>query len=64
MVNSIGALPNPEAVLGVEGVHLHCYGKAPRRGRKVGHATLVEGDADRLGPRLEELRRALPADDG
>jgi 5-(carboxyamino)imidazole ribonucleotide synthase len=64
MVNSIGTLPDPEAVLGVEGVHLHCYGKSPRPGRKVGHATLVADDADRLGSRLEELRRALPADDG
>ena len=40
MVNLIGALPDPAAVLAIPGAHLHLYGKQPRAGRKVGHVTL------------------------
>jgi len=43
MVNLIGALPDAEAVLAVDGAHLHVYGKAPRPGRKVGHVTVTGG---------------------
>ena len=64
MVNCIGALPDPAAVLAVDGAHLHRYGKAPRRGRKVGHVTVVAPDATTLETRLTALRKALPADDG
>lgn len=41
MVNWIGRLPDPTAVFGLPGVHWHDYGKSPRPGRKVGHATVV-----------------------
>lgn len=41
MVNLIGEIPPRSALLALEGVHLHDYGKAPRPGRKVGHCTLV-----------------------
>ncbi len=41
MVNSIGDLPDPAAILAIEGAHLHRYGKAPRPGRKVGHVTIT-----------------------
>ncbi len=40
MLNLVGALPDPAAVLAVPGAHLHLYGKAPRAGRKLGHVTL------------------------
>jgi len=40
MVNFIGAMPNAADVLKVGGAHLHDYGKAPRPGRKLGHATV------------------------
>ena len=40
MVNFIGQLPDPAQVLAVPGAHLHLYGKEPRPGRKLGHATL------------------------
>ena len=53
MVNLIGTLPDPAAVLAVPGTHLHLYGKKARPGRKVGHVT-VAGDAadvDRLRDR-------------
>ncbi len=47
MVNFIGRLPEPAAVLAVPGAHLHVYGKDPRPGRKVGHATVrAQGDGE------------------
>jgi 5-(carboxyamino)imidazole ribonucleotide synthase len=45
MVNFIGAMPNAADVLSVEGAHFHDYGKAPRPGRKLGHATVC-GDSE------------------
>ncbi|MCA1702593.1 MAG: ATP-grasp domain-containing protein, partial [Actinobacteria bacterium] len=40
MVNLIGDLPDPAAVLAIEGAHLHLYDKEARPGRKVGHVTI------------------------
>jgi len=40
MLNWIGALPDANQVLREPGGHWHDYGKSPRAGRKVGHATL------------------------
>jgi 5-(carboxyamino)imidazole ribonucleotide synthase len=64
MVNCIGALPDPADVLTVQGAHLHRYGKQLRRGRKVGHVTVVAGDDVELEDRLKSLRAVLPADEG
>ena len=64
MVNCIGALPDPAAVLAVEGAHLHRYGKSLRTGRKVGHVTVVADDRDELARRVAALERVLPADNG
>ena len=55
MVNLIGALPDPAAVLAIPGAHLHLYGKQPRAGRKVGHITIR---ADERGAQLELQRLA------
>jgi 5-(carboxyamino)imidazole ribonucleotide synthase len=63
MVNCIGALPDPTAVLRIEGAHLHRYGKALRPGRKVGHVTVVATERDVLDERLAELAAAMPGDD-
>jgi 5-(carboxyamino)imidazole ribonucleotide synthase len=72
MLNWIGAMPDAAAVLREPGGHWHDYGKAPRDGRKVGHATLraddpVElaavlarvGDALGRGPQVAPVLRAL-----
>jgi 5-(carboxyamino)imidazole ribonucleotide synthase len=59
MVNLIGELPDPAAVLAVPGAHLHFYAKAPRPGRKVGHITITAADEAELEPRLAQLRPAL-----
>jgi 5-(carboxyamino)imidazole ribonucleotide synthase len=59
MLNLIGTLPDPARVLGVEGAHLHLYGKEPRPGRKLGHVTLRAGDASVLRERLALLQGIL-----
>ena len=53
MVNLVGEVPPLRRLLEVEGARVHVYGKAPRPGRKVGHVTLVEPDAERLRRLLE-----------
>jgi 5-(carboxyamino)imidazole ribonucleotide synthase len=59
MVNLIGELPDPAAVLVVDGAHLHRYAKAPRPGRKVGHITVNAADPGALESRLTALDAAL-----
>ena len=56
MVNCIGALPDPEAVLAVSNTHLHAYGKEPRPGRKVGHLTVTATNPDELDALLVRLQ--------
>jgi 5-(carboxyamino)imidazole ribonucleotide synthase len=55
MVNCIGAMPDPAAVLAVPGAHLHDYAKAPRPGRKVGHVTVTAPGARELHERVARL---------
>jgi 5-(carboxyamino)imidazole ribonucleotide synthase len=62
MINCIGALPDPAAVLAVPGAHLHRYAKAPRPGRKVGHVTVTAADEHTLAERVRAVRAVLPAD--
>jgi 5-(carboxyamino)imidazole ribonucleotide synthase len=62
MVNCIGVMPEPAAVLAVPGAHLHDYGKSPRRGRKLGHVTVTATDDAELDTRLEAVLPLIPAD--
>jgi 5-(carboxyamino)imidazole ribonucleotide synthase len=55
MLNWIGAMPDATPVLREAGGHWHDYGKEPRAGRKVGHATLR---ADAPVELAESLRRS------
>jgi 5-(carboxyamino)imidazole ribonucleotide synthase len=55
MVNFIGGKPESERVLAVENTHLHLYGKAPRKGRKVAHATVRAVNNDTLEPLKKKL---------
>ncbi|MGK0674384.1 MAG: 5-(carboxyamino)imidazole ribonucleotide synthase [Halothiobacillaceae bacterium] len=55
MLNFIGELPPIERVLALPNVHFHNYGKTPRPGRKVGHATLVADDEAERDARMAEL---------
>jgi 5-(carboxyamino)imidazole ribonucleotide synthase len=56
MVNFIGRMPEASAVLALEGTHFHDYGKSPRPGRKLGHATAL---APTAGARERRLKRLL-----
>jgi 5-(carboxyamino)imidazole ribonucleotide synthase len=68
MVNLIGRLPAPPDVLAVPGTHLHFYGKKPRAGRKLGHATIWADSEEEVRRRLHRLmplvRAAPPGDPG
>ncbi len=59
MVNLVGSLPDPAAVLGIAGARLHRYGKSPRPGRKLGHVTLTADTRAELHLQRERLRRAI-----
>lgn len=59
MLNWIGEMPDAAAVLGEAGGHWHDYGKEPRAGRKVGHATLRADQAMVLAEALERVGLAL-----
>jgi 5-(carboxyamino)imidazole ribonucleotide synthase len=59
MLNWIGELPDAAPVLAEPRAHWHDYGKSPRAGRKVGHATLCARDHAEMAERLARVARAL-----
>ncbi|MFT4178419.1 MAG: 5-(carboxyamino)imidazole ribonucleotide synthase [Thermomonas sp.] len=59
MLNWIGEMPDAMPVLREAGGHWHDYGKSPRDGRKVGHATLRADSADALADALRRVGDAL-----
>jgi 5-(carboxyamino)imidazole ribonucleotide synthase len=59
MLNWIGELPSPLPVLADACGHWHDYGKSPRAGRKVGHATLRADSPVQLAEALERCGQAL-----
>jgi len=63
MLNWIGAMPDASAVLREAGGHWHDYGKSPRAGRKVGHATLRADSAAELAEALQRVGVALGRED-
>ena len=48
MFNWIGEMPDRERAMKIPGLHWHDYGKSPRPGRKIGHATLTASGEDEL----------------
>lgn len=62
MFNWIGDLPQAEPVLATADAHWHDYGKQPRPGRKVGHATVCASEAGQLAQRLQGIAHALQRD--
>jgi 5-(carboxyamino)imidazole ribonucleotide synthase len=62
MLNWIGALPSATPVLAEPCGHWHDYGKAPREGRKVGHATFRADSRQTLSEALQRAGRALDQD--
>lgn len=59
MLNWIGAMPVAAPVLREAGGHWHDYGKQPRAGRKVGHATLRAEHPAELAASLRRVGEAL-----
>ena len=59
MLNWIGVLPERDKLLSIPGAHWHDYGKSPRAGRKVGHATVCAPDSASLAQRLQRLGDTL-----
>jgi len=59
MLNWVGGMPDPAPVLAEAGGFWHDYGKSPRPGRKVGHATLRADDDAALAAALERVGVAL-----
>lgn len=55
MVNFIGGLPETKRILALPHTHLHLYDKAPRKGRKVAHATVRAESAEQLAELLSPL---------
>jgi 5-(carboxyamino)imidazole ribonucleotide synthase len=62
MLNWIGEMPSPLPVLGEACGHWHDYGKSPREGRKVGHATLRADSANELAAAITRVGQALGRD--
>lgn len=63
MVNFIGGLPSTESVLGIANAHHHLYGKSPRKGRKVAHATVRSDTPEQYTQSLHELVKLAKATD-
>jgi 5-(carboxyamino)imidazole ribonucleotide synthase len=64
MLNLLGAVPPPAAVLAEPGAHLHLYDKAPRPGRKLGHVNVVGEDAAEIEATCARIAAATPAGAG
>ena len=58
MLNWVGNLPDSQSLLSEPIAHWHDYGKAPRAGRKVGHATMC-GEPAEVRAGLSRLAAAL-----
>lgn len=59
MLNWVGTLPDREPVLASPYGHWHDYGKAPREGRKVGHATWCAEDREQLARAMHDIGESL-----
>ncbi|MEI8208061.1 MAG: 5-(carboxyamino)imidazole ribonucleotide synthase [Methylococcales bacterium] len=55
MVNFIGNVPTTEEILAIPNVHVHLYDKAPRKGRKVAHATVRAETTEQLDSLVKQL---------
>jgi len=59
MENLIGSLPADLQLLQEAGYFVHEYGKTARPGRKLGHITLIAGDADSCERKLQALHEIM-----
>ncbi|MFM8980086.1 MAG: 5-(carboxyamino)imidazole ribonucleotide synthase [Planctomycetia bacterium] len=61
MVNLVGSVPPLEALLAIEGAHVHLYGKDARPARKLGHVTVVAASAAERDRRLSAVQALVEA---
>jgi 5-(carboxyamino)imidazole ribonucleotide synthase len=59
MINWIGEVPNIALNTKEQGLYWHIYGKQQRKGRKVGHATVVADNAQDLHTKVVKLAKLL-----
>lgn len=59
MLNWVGELPDRRVILAQAGGYFHDYGKSPRPGRKLGHATLTADSPAALYPVLQAVVNEL-----
>ena len=59
MLNLIGTMPDDLQAIEVQSASLHDYGKEPRRGRKLGHVTVLAGDPEARDLKLDALAKSL-----
>lgn len=59
MVNFISNVPPAGEILAIHGCHFHDYGKKPRPGRKVGHATLRASTEAKLQKKIDAILALL-----
>jgi len=59
MLNWVGELPSSLPILSESHAHWHAYGKTPRAGRKVGHATLCASSSKKMSERLSRIGKLL-----
>jgi 5-(carboxyamino)imidazole ribonucleotide synthase len=59
MVNFLGEMPDRTALLGIDGLAYHDYGKEPRPGRKLGHCTILTAGARERDAALERALRLI-----
>lgn len=62
MFNWIGTMPDRDRAMAVTGLHWHDYGKEPRPGRKIGHATLTAETPEKLMERAVRLAEIAGGD--
>ena len=61
MVNLVGGVPPVAQLDAIAGATVHLYGKEPRKGRKLGHVTIVAENAALLASPLEQARALADA---
>lgn len=59
MINFIGNVPEADLLAAIDDCHFHHYGKAFKKGRKVGHGTIRSQSADRMLQQLNKLRALI-----
>jgi 5-(carboxyamino)imidazole ribonucleotide synthase len=59
MINFLGEMPSRQALLDIDGLAFHDYGKEPRPGRKLGHCTIVKRTIHERDQALETALRII-----